>query len=56
MSKDEKRDSTLTMRSPSRIKSRLKAIKDRDGVSIADIIVPFLDGVIDAYEKRRGGK
>ena len=56
MSKDEKRDATLSLRAPGRIKRILNRISDRDGIPVSDIVVPFLDGVIEAYEKRRASK
>lgn len=56
MTKPEPRDDKLNMRIPSSLKRRLEHIRQRDEVSMADIIVPFLPAVIDGYERSRDVK
>ena len=55
MTKAEPRDATLTMRIPKRLKDELEYRAERDDISVADIIVPYVDAILAAYDKKRDG-
>lgn len=52
--KTERRDDTLNLRVPSARKADLERLAERDGVTMSDIVVPFLPAVIEGYKRSRG--